>query len=376
MDSFVEFYNRNTREVAEAVDQTEYELRENIGPLDALMPVQTYASRELLILKMKGDISVASIISPDQQLPNDQGEFSLNEDVLGNLLIGKQHVFTDKEYEMLEQMRTYLISGGPRGQAVVDAVEKYLYGMAADMPVAIDTKHLILMFQVLTTGACDYTDPLTELKVTLTYNDIVSALFPSTLTGNNRWSQPTTANGLANLEDLSEEWRSIHGVKPAWMLAHYTDLRNLANQTTTKNALGAKVGTDNTLASSLYIGTDYNRQTLELEPGPMLELIRERTGVERVLIVDKKYTETLKDGTKRKSSFLPTNYVVFGDSEGGSYERARVPFKENGWQSGIYVRTKELDDAPLRERIAGMTAGVPFVKDGRYLCAQQIDGTT
>lgn len=370
--SFVDFYNRNTRQVTAAINQTDYELMESIAPLDALFPITSYQSTELLMLKMQGNITVASIVAPDQELPHEQHSFSLTEEILGRTLIGKQHVFTDKEYEGLEKMRVYMASGGPQGTAIVNAYEQYLLGIAADMPAAINAKHLILLMQVMTTGSCAYTDPLTELRVELTFNDIESTLFPTALSGTARWSQPTTAVGLTNLENLAEAWRSIHGAKPSFMLAHYSDLRDLANQTSVKNALGAMAGTDSTLATSVYVPCMYDRTSLELAPGPLLEMIQARTGVSRVLVVDAKYGETTKAGVKQTAYYLPADYIVFGD-EMGMYERARVPFKENNWAPGVYVRTKQLDDAPLRERIAGMSAGVPFVRDGRFLSAQKID---
>lgn len=373
MRGFVDFYSRNTRQVAAAIDQTEFELRENMGPLDALFPVTSYPSTDLLLLKMKGDITVASIVAPDQELPNDPGQFQLTEELISRTLIGKQHVFTDKEYEALNKMQTYLATGGSQATAIIQATERYLFGIAAEMPMSINAKHLILLMQVLTTGACDYTDPLTGLRVQMTYNDRVSGLFPAALAGNDRWSQPTTAEGLHDLELLSEVWRGIHGSKPRFMLAHYRDLRKLAAQDYTKEALAATVGTDSTLADALYLGTMYDATSLQLQPGALLDLIRERTGVERVLVVDRQYTERALNGVVTKREYLPNHTIVFGDEE-GSYERARVPFKENNWSPGVFVRTKELDDAPLRERIAGLTAGMPFVRDGRYLCAQVIDG--
>jgi hypothetical protein len=371
---FVDFYSRNTRQVQAAIDQTEYELRENMGPLDALFPVTTYPATELLLLKMQGDITVASIVAPDQELPNDPGSFKLTEEVLGRTLIGKQHVFTDKEYEMLNKMQTYLAAGGPQANAVITATEQYLYGTAAEMPMAINAKHLILLMEVMSTGACDYTDPLTGLRVQMTYNDRVNALFPAALTDTDRWGQSGTADGLANLELISEAWRSIHGSKPSFMLAHYDDLRALANQESTKEAAAANAtNIDAALANSLYLQSLYDPTSLQLTPGPLLDLIRQRAGVERVLVVDRKYTERNSAGVESKKFFLPEHTIIFGDPD-GMYERARVPFKENNWQPGVFVRTKELSDAPLRERIAGMTAGVPFVRDGRYLCAQVIDG--
>lgn len=373
MAGFVDFYNRNTRQVAAAVDQTDRLLRENMGPIDLLFPVVSYQQPELLLVKMTGDITVASLVGPDHELPNDDGQMTLTEELVGDLLIGKQHVFTKKEYKALRKMNLYLSQSGPQAQAVLDGYRQWLYGIAASMQPAVYAKLLILLMEVLTTGACDYTDPLTGVKAGITYNDKVNALFPAALTGNDRWQISASADGLSDLQTLSRAWYDVHGADPEWMLVHHNDLRNLAAQTATKSAYAAMGATDASLVTSVDIPVNKDPNTLELRPGPLLSLIQGRTGVQRVIIFDAKYTETLEGGGKRKASYLPDDYIVFGSSM-GEYERALLPFEENGDQPGLYIATKELNDAPLRERLAGMTAGVPFVKDGRYLCAQKIDG--
>lgn len=374
MNSFVEFYNRRTRRVSQVVDQTEWELRQSTAPIDRFAPTVNYDTTKLLWLQMKGTITVASVVGPEDELPNSKGFMQLDERFLAELRIGRQHIFGKDEYDLLHDLEMNFNesnAGNPQAQAVVRAAEEYLIGIAQNMPISIDAKHLILQLKVYTSGTCIYTDPLSKKEIELIYPDIVSSLLPSALTGNNVWSNAANANGLENLRVHAEAYRAVHGRKPQVLVAHYTNLEQLALQTTTLNALGATAGTDGTLASSLFIPVNYDPETLMLDrESALYMLIRSRTNVEDVMVFDAQYKEELEDGTFREAPYLPENYYFFASD--GMGERARVPFVENNWQPGVFVRTKELDDAPKKERLAGLTAGVPFVPDARKIAARKV----
>ena len=374
MNSLVEFYNRRTRRVSQVVDQTEWELRQSTSPIERFAPTVNYDTTKLLWLQMKGTITVASVVGPEDELPNSKGFMEMNERFLSELRIGRQHVFGKEEYDLLHEMEMYFNesnAGNPQAQAVVRAAEEYLIGIARNMPVSIDAKHLILQLKVYTSGSCTYTDPLSGKRIELTYPGTVSSLLPAPITGNNRWSDAGNANGLENLRVHAEAYRTVHGMKPQALVAHYNNLEQLALQTSTLNALGATAGTDAGLANSLYIPVNYDPETLQLDrESALYRLIRSRTNVEDVLVFDAKYKEELSDGTFQDGSYLPDNYYFFASD--GMGERARVPFVENDWQPGVFVRAKELDDAPKKERLAGLTAGVPFVPDARKIAARKV----
>jgi hypothetical protein len=248
------------------------------------------------------------------------------------------------------------------------AIEAALIGTAAQFPAALDAKHVILLFKLATEGSLDYTDPLTGVKAQLSMNDTVSALLP--VAPGTLWNQ-AAATGLAQLELLSEEYRAVHGYKPPILVAHYDDLRNLAAQTATRAQLAAMMGTDAANNANLYIPVNYDRNSYQLEDGMLLDAIRARCGAVDVYVFDSKYSENDKAGALPDKMFLPKGYIMFG--EPGMGERARLPFKENRWTPGIFTLTEEINKAPLSERVVGMTAGVPFIADGRKICAQRIN---
>ena len=379
--SSIRIHNRVDR----LVDQTDWELgylndrarRAGDGGLerpssviDELFPAMSYLSRQILVNKYKGNMVVASVMGPDDPLPAKRGKSQVTEERLARTFIGCQHVWTHGEYEMLRDLELY--SGqGPENQATAQAIEDHIIGQAGMMPVALDAKHLILLMHAATKGTYTYIDPLTELEVEMTFNDTVSAQLPPA--PGTLWDD-IAATGLAHLETLAEAYRVTNGTKPPILLIHYTELKDLSEQTATRAQLAAALGTDSTNNANLYVPCNYNPDTYELEPGFLLDAIRDRTNVQKVCVFDAKYTEESKAGATTDDYFLPEGYIMFGSPMMG--ERARLPFKENNWNPGVRVMTERVNEMPLQESLKAMIAGVPFIPDGRKICAQPVGATS
>lgn len=371
--------------VDKLVDQTDWELgylndrarRAGDGGLerpstviDELFPAMSYQSRQILVNKYKGNMVVASVMGPDDPLPAKRGKSEVTEERLTRTFIGCQHIWTHGEYEMLRDLELYA-GQGPENQATANAIQDHILGQAGMMPIALDAKHLILLMHAATKGNFTYTDPLTGLEVKMTFNDTVPAQLPAA--PGTLWNN-IAATGLVQLEVLAEAYRATNGTKPPILLIHYDELKDLSEQTATRAQLAAAIGTDSTNNANLYIPTNYSPSTYELEPGFLLDAIRARTNVQKVCVFDAKFTEEDKNGDKADDYFLPQGYIMFGSPMMG--ERARLPFKENNWNPGVRTLVEEINRMPKQESLKAMVAGVPFIPDGRKICAQPVGATS
>jgi hypothetical protein len=385
-DTFAEFLSSKTirRRVDQLVWQTDWQLgyMDNYAPrgdgglerpqtvVDEVFPPASYQSIELLLNKYRGNMAVASLVGPDDPLPNIRGRATVTEERLARLYIGGQHVWSHAEYDMLHKLGVY--SGqGPNNQATATALEEHIIGTAAALPTAIDAKHLILMFLMGCHGSLTYTDPLTGVRAGLNLTDTVGAHLPTA--PGTLWDNPA-ATGLTHIENICEAYRSTLGIKPPMVFMHYDELKDLSQQTATRAQIAARMGTDAGLSDDLYIPVSYDPNTYELNEGMLLDAIRDRAGPIRVIVFDAKYSEEDREGNITERFFLPKGFMMF--ARPGLGEKARLPFKENAWQPGVSVITEEISKHPLQERISGMTSGVPFFADGRYIAAQRVGAAT
>ena len=367
--TFAEFLSDKhiRREVDNLVDQTHWELQIPRNVVDEVFPTVTYQSAKLLANKMQGRMTIASLIGPDEPVPNQRGRAILTEERLARLFIGQGHVWTHEEYEMLYELERYSRQGA-NSQATARALIDHIIGNAGDLPVAIDAKHLLMMFLLGCYGELDYTDPLTgfqaRLEITDTFSDHLPPP-PSTL-----WGQ-SSATGLAQIELICDAYQYNLGSRPAFMFAHYKELKDLSKQLATREQIGAYRGTSDGLADALQIPVSYDLNTYELNDGMLLQAIRDRAGgAIRVVVFEAKYSEEDRNGIVTDKYFLPEGFIMFARPQHGI--KALLPYKENRWQPGVNVITEQISEHPLQERISGMTAGVPFFPDGRYIAAQQV----
>ena len=231
------------------------------------------------------------------------------------------------------------------------------------MTPAIVDKHTYLTLKVACTGQCIYTDPLSQAQIQLTYPNTIAALLPAPLTGNARWAQAATANGLGNLQTHAEAYYGEFGSFPYAILLHWKNLREIGDQAATRTAFvaGSGMALDASNLSGLYLTDD-----------AIVNLIKQRTRCQQVILVDGRFEEEQPGtGAPIETPYLADDYYAF--VEQSNMERALVPTVEKDFKPGIFINAKVLEEIPRRERIAAVANGIPLVVDDRKIAARKVN---
>ncbi|MBL1176894.1 hypothetical protein [Pantanalinema sp. GBBB05] len=362
-NSIVAFYQSRKTGVDKIIDQTFFQLLTGTEAIDSIIPSRNYLSRKLLLVKFKRHKpTIASVVGENQEIPATRPRATLSEDLFGNLKVGKKLVFEHEHFEMMHEMQMYLNSSGAMASQMVTEIERYFFGLAADLVPALDGTALMLALKVATTGTCTYTDPLTGAKVELTYPGTESTLLPSALTSGNRWTQPSTADGLTNLETHAKAYYDIHGVFPPKLILHFSDFRDLASQNSTKIAKLRRSGADSTApdVTGVYI-----------EDAELIDMIRARVRCDEVIFFDAMYSEEQKNSSDPLDKyFLPEHYYFFGEDD--LIERAYVPTVEKDFQPGVYLDSERVSKSPRKEQTVACANVLPFIGDPRKIAARKV----
>lgn len=365
MPSMLELFERSKRDINAIIDTSYWSLMDSEDPINVIMPLRSYAVRDLLMMEMShSKVTIGSIVAEEQEIPLSRARATLTEELLSDCKIGKAYGFTAKHYEMLYKMDQYLQTNG--GAAVATEIKRYFFGIFADLAPQIINRLTMMSFRVLTTGQCVFTDPITNARVELSYPDIDVALLPAALSGGALWSAPTTANGLQDLRNLARAYYQRHGKYPDRLILRQFNLWELGEQESTKRAYLTSQGGTGITAGDL--------PALQLNEDQVTQLIRQWTFIPNVLSFDAIYSEESAAGVVTNRYYLEDGFIAMIDD--GILERSLVPTVENGFRPGIYSSMKQLNDIPLRERLAGVANGIPACFDARKLCAQKVSNTT
>lgn len=362
MNSVAEYLTREKRAIDKFVDQTFFRLLEGTAPVDALMPRTNYIDRALLILKMVyHKPTIASLVAEEQEIPASKPQTQITEDLLSNCKIGKQIIWKARDFEMMQKMKLMAGQMGNLGNQVIQGLEKHYFGQIADLIPSINEKAMVLTMRIATGQTATFEDPLSGAKFTLSYPDTIAAHLPAALTTTARWSQPTTATPLQNLEDHAT---AIYNNLGQWMptnVMHFTTLRQIANTTEAKVAKLRKMGSDTATpdVTGMYLSDQ-----------EVMDLIMERTRCTNVVLFDAQYSEEAADGTITDKYYLPENYYIF--ARPGYIEQAFVPTVEKDFAPGIYQNSRVLNDAPRVERSVAVGNMIPACFDPRFLAARKV----
>lgn len=358
----IDFFTRQKRDVDKIVDTTFWRLMESTAAIDNLMPIIDYINRKILVMKFgHNKPTIASIVAEEQDIPATRPKAELDENLFSNLKIGKKLLFTARHFELMNEMQLYLSSGSPNAAAMANQIEKYFFGLAADLVPTVIEKATLLTMKVATTGSCTYDDPLTGGKVRLTYPGLISAHLPAPLTGNARWSQAATCTPLANLETHARAYYDNLGFFPPTVVMRWATMRQVADSNELRTAkMRAAGNSDEAPATTgLYIEDD-----------EAIAFIKQRTRAQNVVLFDAMYSEELKNGDQVDRYYLDENTYFFAAD--GQFERAFVPTVEKDFQPGIFYLTEVVSKAPRREHAIALGNGVPFCADPRRIAARKV----
>lgn len=360
MPSLIDFFNRQKRDVDKIVDITFWRLLMSEDPINQIMPIKNYPMRDLLMMKFShSKPTIASIIAEDQEVPISRARMLLTEELLSDCKLGKAFGFTDKHYEMMAKFDMYLATNNI---ALSDAIKQYFFGIIASVAPAIVGRMTQMMFSVITTGQCVFTDPITLARVNLVYPGVDTDLMPIALTGAALWSAPTTATGLADLRTLARLYYDKFGKYPDNLIIRQQQIRQLSEMTSTKQAFSIRNSGTNASAGDLI--------ALTLEDEAVITLIKQFTNVQNVEMFDAQYSSESTTGVITDSYYLPDGYIVYLDN--GIVERAMVPTVEKDFAPGIFTLAERKSEIPRRDQIAGVGNGIPACFDDRKLCARKV----
>ena len=360
--SILEYLNRRTNEVTAVADQTFFRLLESTAPIESAIPINSYASRELLVAKVSHNrMPIARILAPGEELKATKPQMTLIEAIAKNVKLGQKLVYTEPDYELMHRLQMQASIGGAAGQAATQAIEQYFFGNVANLVPSVYDASLVLGTKIAVTGNCNYTDPLTGNSIAISYSP-PSGNMIAPLTGNARWSQPATCTPLANLEAHAKAYYNLIGRWPDQVVMGWQTLRYLAEATDTKTSFYRRAGGSAAAAPELYVEDDQ-----------AADLIKTRTRCNSVLLFDAQYTNEDSAGNQTNSYFLPPDYYFFTQPD--FIERAFVPTVERDFEPGLFQISDVESRLPRVEYSAIAGAFIPYVKDERFIAAANVNNT-
>ena len=361
--SFVEFYNRSKRQIDAIVDKTNFELNLSTDPLNKYFPVISYASTKLLMLDILRKPTVGTVVGSGD-IPASRPITEISEREFKRLGIGKRYEFGSEDLEAMKEFELYMSQQGGVASGVIEQFKGYFWGIAADLIPALRRKQYIIMMKLALNGVVSYTDPLSKFVVTVNYDDTIPALLPAALAGGNLWSAASTANGLLNLETIAEDWYDEFGMFPDALMLRRSELLDLRRQDSTKAAMASAMAQnlDASQISDIYVKED-----------TVVSLIKERTKVKEVIVLDARYYEENPDDPQMPTTgyYLPDNTVMFLE-EGNNFV-ASIPSVENDWQPGVKVIAEREKEVPRQESITAWERVIPAIKDSRKISSQVVN---
>lgn len=345
--------------------------------LDMFMPLMNYPDANLAIMKMKTFApTLARIGATDGEVRPERSKVTLDVERLGNLKLYKSRLLTEEDENMLQRAKALDVLGNPTaGQAIRDM---YLSTPALLAQSCINLL-TVLALRVAVSGACLYTDPVTNLVAELSYSSQVpSGHIAATKTGNARWSQLATANGIQDILDHMNVWYTTLRRFPPYIVMGRTEALNLVSQASTKEQVARLKGmlTEAGTVDAAAIA-NMPQPTLEEVAGVISNRLMNtggRSGTTQIIVSDAVYYNSDDVGNPTTTaSYIPSGYYFFAVP--GYMERAIVPSAENGFLGGLVTIPEPLSKAPMRDKLTVIGRGVPLVADPRLLGARNVENT-
>jgi hypothetical protein len=385
--SVIELLNREKPAIQRAIDLT-LSNRSATGatyrdgmPDPAMMqyiPETSYMSPEAAFMKfLRKRPTLAYIRGVDGEVITDRETLELTEERIGNVNITKGVIWTEADFKVIKKIMDLQRSGGAGNVAAAREMMDVYKSTPAALSESWANTLFMLCQRVQVCGKALYTDEMSNIPVEIDYTaDIPSGHLATTLTTTARWSQASTADGIANLSThLNAVYANLRMFPPAIAMG-YTEADNLRNQASTKVRVARMKGiiTDGaTVADTSNLPRPSLQDVQDVLATELTSSAQSSATPPRLVVSDALWYRRTKAGSITSGSYLPAGYYTF--LWNGVIEAARFPTVSNDFAGGLAIKTERKDFPPISEKLAVDGCGIPLVADARYIAACNVENT-
>ncbi|MGL5923670.1 hypothetical protein [Chroococcidiopsis sp.] len=336
---------RESRTAELVVDNTLTKLKERSRVLDKYVPMSTKDGRDWLAYVTEQIDPIASLVSTGQEYPSTQkGKFRQIESRLFKAAL--KHEWNEDLQWRLKEVNEFAKARGITIQNISVGEGKIQVGQDNSLAelifgtlTALVRGHVNLLdylaWQVIQTGAMQYSDSRTGLNINLDWKPALTARynhFPSQLTGARRWTEFETANGIQDLVEMHYAYKYDNGFAADEIAMSEQLIQCLLRQKSTREAV----------VSSLLVGGTSMTGTVSIE---QLNDVLGRRFLPPIVSVDDHFQlDGDNTGSNIPTRFLDPTRVAF--LKKGMAQRVLGGTLENGGKAGIYQRTYEKSKEP------------------------------
>ena len=339
--------------VKERGKQVDRKILDHYQLFDEYMPSRMSDDFDALAYLVKQNLAIASVIPTGGEIP--QTGFGRFVEFKGTdpFKLAISHVYD--EQDQINMLKFMNMSARFQSKAFTDLI----FGSVDDLQPRVWKLSNVLAAQAMSKGVVRYTDSRSGAEAVLKYN-VLPELMPAPLTGTERWSQLTTANGLRNLQDHSEIFYNRHGFYPDETLMSKLDARNLLMQTST-------------LEQTRNLGLIFapGSQGQSTVDNTMLTRVCERLDIPPIRIFDTQFEIEIAPNVFLRGRYFNQGSYVFLTRPMG--ERLWLPTIENEGKAGLYTKTEELKSSPPQDRCYTVGRNLPFINQPEMIASRQID---
>ncbi|MGB8698735.1 MAG: hypothetical protein WCD18_04900 [Thermosynechococcaceae cyanobacterium] len=343
-----------------------------------LFPMVQYMDRDLALMKLRRSRpSLAYVVGTDQDIPQDREQVQLTTENVGDLKIAKSSLFTETDFNLMYRM-TMLERSGPAGVKAAQQIKNAFMAKTPELSQAVMNTLFFFSLRTALLGRVAYTDLRTKLPVTLTYVDQIPAgNLAATKTGNGRWSQPATANGIQDIVDHLDAYYGNIRAYPPFIGMGAREWVSLRNQNTTREVVlrGRGVITELGAVDAAALGNAPPPTLQEVSDEISRRLSRSDGTPGRVslLVTDANYYSRDEAGVTTPGLYFPAGY--YGFLWPGMVEQAILPNATNDFNGGLAPTTRVIETDPRRERFSVSGVCVPLVADPRRIASRNVENT-
>lgn len=366
------------------IDDTLHYLKSRNKLLDGFMPVTTYDTFDVLKYVVQDLRTVASVIPFGGEIPlRNQGRFTKLTGELFKIGSGRRYD-EERQIALRKAMEEAELKGinvqniyDPESAQLVQqgtnsSLADYLFGTIADVAQEMGDLLHALSWQSVQFGVVNYQDPFTNLSLSLDYRDPeadygyaphgVMSHFPTDLTGTaNDWTQPSTADGLRDIEEDVEQYIETNGFPPDVIVMSRHLRRHLINQESTRRATAQVINTTGGVIVENSGQVGYRQ----------LDMLLQDRELPQLAIYDEQYHQEDTSGkVVGRRRFLNQDRYVF--LKRGMGEQVMGPTLEANFAPGMHVITRQVREYPHVDATQGVATALPLIPNPKLLFSRRV----